>query len=205
MPSLPAATPDLQDPSHWSHHGGGVHERGPDQPGDGETADPAVMTASGHLGAAERLFPSETSRISFGCLSSFFLLLQLIYILYFMFILFVLPGCCVCSQGYYVRNDMLGPDGDFITSPEISQVFGEVSSPAVNTTPKTDTFGIKGARLVCFCVCQLIGVWIISEWMAAGRPKQLQLVELGPGKGSLAEDILRVRRCSSTLSHLNTC
>uniref|UniRef100_A0A1A8BKF9 Protein arginine methyltransferase NDUFAF7 n=1 Tax=Nothobranchius kadleci TaxID=1051664 RepID=A0A1A8BKF9_NOTKA len=65
--------------------------------------------------------------------------------------------------GYYVRNNMLGPDGDFITSPEISQVFGE-----------------------------LLGVWIISEWMAAGRPKQLQLVELGPGNGSLAADVLRV-------------
>ncbi|XP_037541615.1 protein arginine methyltransferase NDUFAF7, mitochondrial [Nematolebias whitei] len=66
-------------------------------------------------------------------------------------------------MGYYVRNDMLGPDGDFITSPEISQVFGE-----------------------------LLAVWILSEWMGAGRPKRLQLVELGPGKGSLAADILRV-------------
>ncbi|KAK2889808.1 protein arginine methyltransferase NDUFAF7, mitochondrial isoform X1 [Channa argus] len=65
--------------------------------------------------------------------------------------------------GYYVRNNMLGPSGDFITSPEISQIFGE-----------------------------LLGVWIISEWMGAGRPKQLQLVELGPGKGSLASDVLRV-------------
>ncbi|XP_063757961.1 LOW QUALITY PROTEIN: protein arginine methyltransferase NDUFAF7, mitochondrial [Eleginops maclovinus] len=65
--------------------------------------------------------------------------------------------------GYYVRNNMLGPDGDFITSPEISQIFGE-----------------------------LLGVWIVSEWMGAGRPKHLQLVELGPGKGSLASDILRV-------------
>ncbi|KAM9356205.1 protein arginine methyltransferase NDUFAF7, mitochondrial isoform 1-T1 [Pholidichthys leucotaenia] len=66
-------------------------------------------------------------------------------------------------MGYYVRNNMLGPEGDFITSPEISQIFGE-----------------------------LVGVWIISEWMGAGRPKQLQLVELGPGKGSLAADIIRV-------------
>ncbi|KAA8582928.1 hypothetical protein FQN60_015474 [Etheostoma spectabile] len=65
--------------------------------------------------------------------------------------------------GYYVRNNMLGPDGDFITSPEISQIFGE-----------------------------LLGVWAVSEWMGAGRPKQLQLVELGPGKGSLASDVLRV-------------
>ncbi|XP_058469992.1 protein arginine methyltransferase NDUFAF7, mitochondrial [Solea solea] len=65
--------------------------------------------------------------------------------------------------GYYVKNNMLGPDGDFITSPEISQIFGE-----------------------------LLGVWVISEWMGAGRPEQLQLVELGPGKGSLACDIIRV-------------
>ncbi|XP_056261194.1 protein arginine methyltransferase NDUFAF7, mitochondrial [Seriola aureovittata] len=65
--------------------------------------------------------------------------------------------------GYYVRNNMLGPEGDFITSPEISQIFGE-----------------------------LLGVWIVSEWMGAGGPRQLQLVELGPGKGSLACDVLRV-------------
>ncbi|KAM4713364.1 protein arginine methyltransferase NDUFAF7, mitochondrial isoform 2-T2 [Anableps anableps] len=65
--------------------------------------------------------------------------------------------------GYYVRKMMLGAEGDFITSPEISQVFGE-----------------------------LLGVWIVSEWMGAGRTSQLQLVELGPGKGSLTADILRV-------------
>ncbi|XP_061901008.1 protein arginine methyltransferase NDUFAF7, mitochondrial-like [Entelurus aequoreus] len=65
--------------------------------------------------------------------------------------------------GYYVRNNMLGAEGDFITSPEISQIFGE-----------------------------LLAVWVISEWMGAGRPNQLQLVELGPGKGSLASDVLRV-------------
>uniref|UniRef100_A0A8C5ECE6 Protein arginine methyltransferase NDUFAF7 n=1 Tax=Gouania willdenowi TaxID=441366 RepID=A0A8C5ECE6_GOUWI len=75
--------------------------------------------------------------------------------------------------GYYVRNNMLGPEGDFITSPEISQIFGE-----------------------------LIGVWIVTEWISAGRPKRLQLVELGPGKGSLAEDVLRVLgQLRSVLSH----
>uniref|UniRef100_A0A673JYN8 Protein arginine methyltransferase NDUFAF7 n=1 Tax=Sinocyclocheilus rhinocerous TaxID=307959 RepID=A0A673JYN8_9TELE len=65
--------------------------------------------------------------------------------------------------GYYVKNDMLGAGGDFITSPEISQIFGE-----------------------------LLGVWCVSEWMAAGKSNTFQLVELGPGRGSLASDILRV-------------
>uniref|UniRef100_A0A4W5MRJ0 Protein arginine methyltransferase NDUFAF7 n=1 Tax=Hucho hucho TaxID=62062 RepID=A0A4W5MRJ0_9TELE len=65
--------------------------------------------------------------------------------------------------GYYVQNDMLGPDGDFITSPEICQIFGE-----------------------------LLGIWCLSEWMGAGKPSHFQLVEFGLGRGSLANDILRV-------------
>lgn len=59
---------------------------------------------------------------------------------------------------------MFGKKGDFITSPEISQVFGE-----------------------------LVGVWTIAEWIAQGRKRSgVQLMEVGPGKGTLMDDLLRV-------------
>jgi uracil-DNA glycosylase family 4 len=66
------------------------------------------------------------------------------------------------EHGYYITRDPLGRDGDFTTSPEISQMFGE-----------------------------LIGLWAATVWQAMGSPPHLNLVELGPGHGTLMRDALR--------------
>jgi SAM-dependent MidA family methyltransferase len=67
------------------------------------------------------------------------------------------------QQGYYVTRDPLGAGGDFTTAPEISQMFGE-----------------------------MIGLWLVQAWADQGAPKNPRLVELGPGRGTLMADILRV-------------
>ena len=64
---------------------------------------------------------------------------------------------------YYATRDPLGVAGDFITAPEIHQMFGE-----------------------------MVGVWFADVWARAGRPARVLYVEPGPGRGTLARDALRV-------------
>lgn len=66
--------------------------------------------------------------------------------------------------GYYMTRDPFGTKGDFITAPEISQIFGE-----------------------------LLGAWVSMLWAQMGSPR-CALVELGPGRGSLMRDALRATR-----------
>ena len=68
-------------------------------------------------------------------------------------------------HGYYRTRDPFGPAGDFVTAPEISQMFGE-----------------------------LLGVWVAATRTLMGAPERLTLVELGPGRGTLMADALRALR-----------
>ena len=65
-------------------------------------------------------------------------------------------------QGYYPNRQAIGADGDFITAPEISQMFGE-----------------------------LVGIWCAAIWQAMGRPDPFLLAEAGPGRGTAMADMLR--------------
>lgn len=67
------------------------------------------------------------------------------------------------KDGYYANQEAIGAKGDFITAPEISQMFGE-----------------------------MIGIWAVETWEALGKPSRFNLAELGPGKGTLMQDLLRI-------------
>jgi NADH dehydrogenase [ubiquinone] 1 alpha subcomplex assembly factor 7 len=66
------------------------------------------------------------------------------------------------EHGYYMRGDPFGRAGDFVTAPEVSQMFGE-----------------------------LIGLFAVAVWERLGEPQSVVLVELGPGRGTLMADMLR--------------
>lgn len=69
--------------------------------------------------------------------------------------------------GYYATRPALGDEGDFVTAPLISQMFGE-----------------------------LVGVWAASAWALMGEPSRVRLVEMGPGDGTLMVDVLRAARAA---------
>ena len=69
------------------------------------------------------------------------------------------------EHGYYMTRDPFGRTGDFITAPEMSQVFGE-----------------------------LVGLWAAGVWHLMGSPENVRLVELGPGRGTMMLDALRAAK-----------
>ena len=66
------------------------------------------------------------------------------------------------TEGYYKHAAVLGSRGDFLTAPELSPLFGEV-----------------------------VGAWLLHQWIQLGCPQPIQLLELGPGRGTLMGDVLR--------------
>lgn len=75
---------------------------------------------------------------------------------------------------YYASRDPLGAAGDFITAPEISQMFGE-----------------------------FVGLWLADIWMRGGSESPVHYVELGPGRGTLASDVLRTARRFGLTPHVH--
>ena len=69
------------------------------------------------------------------------------------------------AEGYYATRDPFGAKGDFVTAPDISQMFGE-----------------------------LLGLWCVQAWLDQDSPKRAELVELGPGRGTLMADALRAAK-----------
>ena len=69
------------------------------------------------------------------------------------------------KHGYYTTAEVFGAKGDFITAPEVSQMFGE-----------------------------LLGLWAADSWLRLGSPSPFVLAELGPGRGAMMADMLRATR-----------
>ncbi len=69
------------------------------------------------------------------------------------------------QDGYYITRGRLGRDGDFITAPEVSQMFGE-----------------------------MLGLWCVQMWTDMGKPDPVHIIEMGPGRGVLMADALRAAK-----------
>ena len=63
--------------------------------------------------------------------------------------------------GYYMKKNLFGKEGDFITAPNISRIFSE-----------------------------MIAIWVISFWQSLGSPKKFNLIELGAGNGEMMKVII---------------
>ena len=72
------------------------------------------------------------------------------------------------DHGYYTTRDPFGVSGDFVTAPEISQMFGE-----------------------------MIGLWMAATWNKMGAPESVNIIELGPGRGTMMNDAMRAARVLS--------
>jgi NADH dehydrogenase [ubiquinone] 1 alpha subcomplex assembly factor 7 len=68
----------------------------------------------------------------------------------------------LAASHYYANKTVFGEKGDFTTAPEISQMFGE-----------------------------MLGAWFVDLWLQMGQPDRVQLIELGPGRGTLMADMMR--------------
>ena len=66
------------------------------------------------------------------------------------------------EHGYYMTSEPFGAAGDFVTAPEVTQLFGE-----------------------------MVAIFLLGGWQVAGMPKPVRLVEIGPGRGTLMKDMLR--------------
>jgi SAM-dependent MidA family methyltransferase len=67
------------------------------------------------------------------------------------------------EHGYYRTRDPFGRAGDFVTAPEVSQLFGE-----------------------------MLGIFLVHAWQKHGGPRGVRIVEIGPGRGTMMADMLRV-------------
>ena len=77
-----------------------------------------------------------------------------------------MEACLIdAAFGAYTSRQPVGAQGDFITAPEISQIFGE-----------------------------LLGLWSVAVWQSIGEPGAITMAELGPGRGTLTKDALRAWR-----------